>query len=95
MNCHNGPVFAKHSQQAHCKHITDTGAVQSQVAIFRWGTLFYQTWTKKISSEEEANLPNLIGYKKPEGFTKYLQRGEVKSTERSRRYLTLLKEIQK
>lgn len=59
MNCHNSAVFAKHSQQAHCKHIIDTGAVQLQEAIFRWGAQFYQTWAKKIPSEVEANLPNL------------------------------------
>lgn len=59
MNCHNDAVFAEHSQQAHCKHITDTGAVQLQVAIFRWGILLFQTKAKKISSEGEANLPNL------------------------------------
>lgn len=43
MNCHNVAVFAEHSQQAHYKHITETGAAQSKVAIFRWGTLYYQT----------------------------------------------------
>lgn len=30
MDCHNVAVFAEHSQQAHGKHISDTGAVQSK-----------------------------------------------------------------
>lgn len=80
MNCHNGAVFAEHSRQAHCKHITDTGAVQSQVAIFRWGTLLYQTSAKKISSGERQ-ISTTLGYEKTEGFTKYLQRGEEKQNQ--------------
>lgn len=30
MNCHNVAVFAEHSQQAHCEHVSDTGAAQSK-----------------------------------------------------------------
>lgn len=59
MNCHDVAVFTERSQQAHCEHITDTGAVQSKAAIFRRDALFYQTWAKKILSEGEANLHNL------------------------------------
>lgn len=30
MNCHNVAVFTERSQQAHCEHVSDTGAAQSK-----------------------------------------------------------------
>lgn len=57
--CHNGIVFAQHSQKARCKHTAGSQAVPLQVVIFRGGVLFYQTKAKKISSERKTSLSNL------------------------------------